>query len=71
MKKLSPQRVNTNEPDKLANLRYFFMITDGGPEHNVTYESVKIPLILHFKEFKVDISIAIRNAPGQSYVNIV
>ena len=47
------------------------MIMDGGPEHNVTYESEKVPLILLFKEIKVDILIAIRTAPGQNYVNTV
>ena len=62
--------INIIEPEKLANLRYFFMITDGGPQHNVTYESVKIPLSLLFKELKVDILIAIRTAPVQSNVNI-
>ena len=62
--------INTIEPEKLANLRYFFMITDSGPEHNITYELVNIPLILLFKELKVDILIAIRTAPGQSYVSI-
>ena len=47
------------------------MIMDGGPEHHVTYESVKVPLILLFKEIKVDILIAIRTAAGQNYVNTV
>ena len=62
--------INTIEPEKLANLRYFF-IMDGGPGHNVTYESVKVPLILLFKEIKVNFLIAIRTAPGQNYVNTV
>ena len=62
--------INTIEPEKLANLRYFFKITDSGQEHYITYESVNIPLILLFKELKVDILIAIRTAPGQSYVSI-
>ncbi|XP_066934136.1 uncharacterized protein [Clytia hemisphaerica] len=47
------------------------MMTDGGPEHRVNFESVKIPLILMFKQLKLDSLIAIRTAPGQSYVNIV
>ena len=47
------------------------MMTSGGPEHRVNFESVKIPLILMFKQLKLDSLIAIRTAPGQSYVNIV
>ena len=47
------------------------MTTDGRPEHRVNIESVKIPLILMFKQLKLDSLIAIRTAPGQSYVNIV
>ena len=47
------------------------MMTDGGPEHQVNFESFKIPLILMFKQLKLDSLIAIRTALGQSYVNIV
>ena len=47
------------------------MMTDGGPEHRVNFESVKILLILMFKQLKLDSLIVIRTAPGKSYVNIV
>ena len=47
------------------------MTTDGRPEHRVKIESVKIPLILMFKQLKLDSLIAIRAAPRQSYVNII
>ena len=47
------------------------MMTDGGLEHQVNFESVKIPLILMFKQLKPDSLIAIHIAPGQRYVNIV
>lgn len=53
------------------NAPHLYMMTDGGPEHRVNFESVKIPLILMFKQLKLDSLIAIRTAPGQSYVNIV
>ena len=46
-------------------------MNDGGPEHCVSFESVKIRLILMFKELKLDSLIAIRTIPGQSYVNIL
>ncbi len=53
------------------NTPHLYMMTDGGPEHRVNFESVKIPLILMFKQLQLDSMIAIRTAPGQSYVNCV
>ena len=46
-------------------------MTDRGPKHRVNFEYVKIPLILMFKQLKLDYLIAIRAAPRQSYVNII
>ena len=48
-----------------------FIITDGGPEHKITFHSVKIPLILMFKELKPNRLVAMRCAPNQSYTNLV
>ena len=53
------------------NTTHLYMMTSGGPKHRVNFESVKISLILMFKQLKLDSLIAIRTAPGQSYVNIV
>ena len=53
------------------NTPHLYMMTDGGLEHQVNFESVKIPLILMFKQLKPDSLIAIHMAPGQRYVNIV
>ena len=50
---------------------HLFLITDGGPEHNVTFHSVKIPLMVIFKELNLESLVAIRTAPGHSYLNIV
>ena len=50
---------------------HIFMVTDGGPEHRVCFESVKIPLIMIFKKLQLQSLVAIRTAPGHSYVNIV
>ena len=46
-------------------------MTDRGLKHRVNFEYIKIPLILMFKQLKLDSLIAIRAAPRQSYVNIV
>ena len=53
------------------NTPHLYMMTDRGPKHRVDFESIKIPLILMFKQLKLDSLIAILTAPGQSYVNIV
>ena len=51
--------------------KHLYLMTDGGPEHRVCFDSVKIPLIMLFKEFNLDSLVAIRTAPGHSYTNIV
>ena len=55
----------------INGLKYLFLVTDGGPEHRVNFESVKIPLILLYRRLKLDFLVAIRTAPGNSYINIV
>ena len=47
------------------------MVIEGGPEHRVNFHSVKIPLILLFKELKLDSLVAIGTTPEHSYCNIV
>lgn len=60
-----------NTPGKLAQVKNIFMITNGGPENRVNFDSVKIPLLLMFKELELDMFVAIWTAPGHSYVNPV
>ena len=55
----------------LTDAKRLFMVTDGGSEHNVSHESVKIPLILLFLWLNLDMLVAIRTAPGHSYRNSV
>ena len=50
---------------------HLLLLTDGGPEYNVTFLSVKIPLIVIFKELSLESLVAIRTAPGNSYLKIV
>ena len=47
------------------------MMMEGGLEDRLTFESLKISLIMLFKELDVDFLVAIRTAPGHSYCNIV
>ena len=44
-----------------------FLVTGGGPERDVTFHSIKIPLMVIFIESLV----AIRTAPGHIFLNIV
>ena len=55
----------------LTDAKRLFMVTDGGSEHNVSHESVKIPLILLFLRLNLDMLVAIRTAHGHSYRNPV
>lgn len=43
--------------------------SDGGPDHRLTYHSVKLALIVLFKELNLDTLIAVRTAPGHSWLN--
>lgn len=66
MKKVVEERV-----DSIDDVKYLFLMTDGGGEHRVNFHSVKVPLILLFKELDLDLLVAIRCAPGQSYISVV
>ena len=45
--------------------------SDGGPDHSCTYMSVKLSLISLFKGLNLDILIALRTPPGNSWANPV
>jgi hypothetical protein len=45
------------------------LFSDGGPDHRLTYHSVKLSLIVLFKRLGVDTLIALRTAPGHSWLN--
>lgn len=46
-----------------------FLYTDGGPDHRTTYNSVKLSLIVLFKQLKLEFLVACRTAPGHSWAN--
>ena len=46
-----------------------FLLTDGGPDHNVTHMSVKLSLIWLWYTTKSPLLVAIRLCPGNSYRN--
>ena len=47
------------------------MYTDGGPDHRVNYLSVKVALIALFRDLDLDILIALRTTPGNSWASSV
>lgn len=47
------------------------IFSDGGPDHRLTYHSVKLALVILFKNLDLDLLIAGRTAPGHSWINPV
>lgn len=45
------------------------LMTDGGPDHRVTFESVKLSLVQLFMQLDLDMLVAIRTAPNHSWMN--
>ncbi len=46
------------------------MVSDGGPDHRVNFGSVKMALIALFRALNLDVLIAIRTCPYQSWRNL-
>ena len=47
------------------------IFSDGGPDHRLTHHSVKLALVILFKNLDLDLLIAGRTAPGHSWINPV
>ena len=64
-------RLNDAYSSDGLNLRTPIMClyTDGGPDHRVTYETVKLSLTLIFMHLDLDMLIALRTAPSHSWTN--
>ena len=46
------------------------LVTDGGPDHRLTYASVKVALLSLFMSLDLDMLIAVRTCPYQSWTNL-
>lgn len=46
------------------------MISDGGPDHRVTFPSVKLSLIALFCSLNLDMLVSVRTCPYQSWTNL-
>ena len=64
----SAEFFNLVEEKAVRNPRVF-MYTDGGPDHRLTYTSVKLTLVELFRKLDLDYLCAARTAPHHSYRN--
>ena len=46
------------------------LVTDGGPDHRLTYASVKVALLSLFTSLDLDMLVAVRTCPYQSWTNL-
>ena len=58
-----------SDNDVDLNVPILCLMTDGGPDHRLTYETVKTSLLLLFLQLDLDSLVAIRTAPNNSWVN--
>lgn len=65
LKSIVEQRLSQD----LESPKILFKYTDGGTDQRNTLESVKLACIALFLELKLDMLIAVRCAPGQSFLN--
>ena len=47
------------------------VFTDGGPDHRTTFLSVQLAWVALFRKRNLDMLVAVRSAPGQSFINPV
>ena len=62
-------RENHSDDDVNCNQPILILYTDGGPDHRTNYKSVQMALIIEFLALDLDMLIAVRTAPSQSYYN--
>lgn len=67
----SPFRHAASIRGVVASKPIALLYTDGGPDHRLTYESVKMSLIGLFLATDLDMLVACRCCPGQSWTNPV
>ena len=56
--------------ERATDCPVLFLYTDGGPDHRLTYASVKLTLIAVFWKFDLDYSCVSRAAPNHSFCNL-
>ena len=62
-------KILTNEEMMKLYRQSSRFFSDGGPDHRITYHSVKLALIVLFRKLNLDMLIAGRTATGHSWLN--
>lgn len=62
-------RAEHADDDVTLNQPILFVYSDGGPDHRTTYKSVQLCLVAMFVALDLDLLVAARTAPNQSYAN--
>ena len=58
--------------DQLPHVQPILCVfTDGGPDHRTTFLSVQLAWVALFRKLNLDMLVAVRTAPGQSFINPV
>ena len=67
---LSTLREHYSQDNVTLDKKILLLYSDGGPDHRVTYGSVQVALICLFLSLDVNMLVAVRTCPGQSWVNL-
>ena len=62
------REINGNSSE--LSKKILLIVTDGGGDHNATHASVKASLICLFLQFNIDMLVAMRTCPTESWTNI-
>ena len=63
-------QTNFSQDGHSADKSVFIIVSDGGPDHRVTYLSVKVAMISLFRALDLDMLVCVRTCPYQSWQNI-
>ena len=63
-------RTHYGTPDNYSSKPILILVTDGGPDHRVTFGSVKIANLCLFRALNLDMLVCVRTCPYQSWQNL-
>ena len=66
----SAETQNILHVDGAYNKPVLLIVSDGGPDHRVNFGSVKMALIALFRALNLDMLVALRTCPYQSWRNL-
>ena len=63
-------RTHYDTPDNCSSKPILIIVSDGGPDHRVTFGSVKIANLCLFRALNLDMLVCVRTCPYQSWQNL-